>query len=124
MAPEEVLLPGVFGSHQLLTIAERDFMEKDDLIVPIGSAPEPAVGLSIVDIGRTDEDHYLESYWQWLHPLYPVIDRTSFRPQHAPPLLKAAMLALGAQALHDAKDKMSARVLHERCLKVLKKVSI
>lgn len=113
----EIMLPGAFGSKQWLTVAQRDFGEMADLIVP-AETPQDAVMSSSIE----NEDRYIDAYWQWIHPLYPIVHRKSFNLTGATPLLKAAMLALGAQALTDAIDKTNARILHEKCIKVLKKV--
>ena len=108
----------------LQTLPEcRDLMESSELAVS-GSGLEDAS--SFLDIGQselTGEDRCLASFWHWVHPLYPVIHKPSFDFQTASPLLKAAVIALGAQAFDDASDKKHAKVVHERCLKVLKKVS-
>lgn len=119
---EQVLLPGTLGSSQILTAAERDLMEKDELVVPQGSPRDSLVDLSINESTHTNEDRYLGAYWLWVHPLWPVVHRPTFNLHEASPLLRAGMLALGAHAIGDSLDKTNARIVHERCIKVLKKV--
>lgn len=115
------------GEHcemiDLQTLPEcRDLMESSELLVPWDGP-----GFSSLDIednaNQTHEDRCLDSYWRWIHPLYPVIHKPSFSLENASPLLRAAMIALGAQASIDVSDKKYAKVVHERCLKILKKVS-
>lgn len=119
---DQVLLPGAFGSCRMLTAADRDMMERDALIVPSASRHDSLVEVNVSEPVYTNEDRYLGAYWLWVHPLYPVVHRPSFSLGDASPLLKAAMLALGAHALGDAVDKTNGRIVHERCMKVLKKV--
>lgn len=120
---DQVLLPGPFGSSQVLTAAERDLIEKDDLTVPASRPHDALVDVSLNEATYTNDDRYLGSYWLWVHSLYPVVHKPSFNLQEASPLLRAGMLALGAHALGDSVDKTNARIVHERCTKVLKKVS-
>lgn len=120
---DHVLLPGAFGSSRLLTADDRDAMERDDLVIPCSSRHDSLVDLSIAEPAYSNEERYLGAYWLWVHQLYPVVHRPSFNLHDASPLLKAAMLALGAHALGDSLDKTNARIVHERCVKVLKRVS-
>lgn len=120
--PDQVLLPAAFGSSRMLTASDRDLMEQDDLIIPSDTRHD-SLDITANGPAYTSEDRYLGAYWLWVHPLYPVVHRPSFRLHDASPLLKAAMLALGAHALGDPLDKTNARYVHERCMKVLKKVS-
>ena len=101
----------------------RDFMEQGELIVPTSSPQGTPFDLSLEESTSADQERYLTAYWSWVHPFFPVIHRPSFSLQHASPLLRAAVLALGAHALGDATNKTNGRIAHERCLKVLKKVS-
>lgn len=119
---EQVVLPGTYSSSQMLTAADRDLMEKDDLIVLPTARHDSMVDLNTNEPPYTNEERYLGAYWLWVHPLYPVVHRSSFSLDDSSPLLRVAMLALGAHALGDALDKTHARIVHERCMKVLKKV--
>lgn len=107
----------------LQTLPEcRDLMESSELSVSWSGLENASSFLEIEEPDLTNEDRYLASYWHWVHPLYPVIHKPSFDFRTASPLLKAAVIALGAQAFDDPSDKKHAKVIHERCLKVLKKV--
>lgn len=106
---------------QLLSPDYRDFMEQHELVVPTGTPPL-SIEQSVDEQTFSSEDRYLEAYWRWIHPFFPVIHRPTFQLRNASPLLRAAVLALGAQALDNASDKKNARITHERCMKVLKKV--
>lgn len=68
------------------------------------------------------ESSYVEAYWAGIHDSFPVLHRPTFQPISASPLLRAAVVALGAQCLGGREDLMTAKDLHERCLKILKKV--
>ncbi|KAK3709086.1 hypothetical protein LTR37_011065 [Vermiconidia calcicola] len=120
MADQQILL-GTFGSSGVLTPEDRDFMETDDLVVPSNTSQGSSLDFSLDDSTYTNEERYLSAYWHWVHAYYPVVHRPTFSIQNVSPLLRAAMLALGAQALGDAADKGNARIMHERCTKVLKK---
>ena len=99
-------------------------MEGDDLTIPTRSPRGSSIDISLDENVYTNEERYLGSYWLWIHPFFPVVHRPTFKLRNASPLLKAAMLALGAHALGDAEDKRNARTVHERCTKVIKKVRI
>lgn len=63
--------------------------------------------------------NYLDNYWRLFHPSYPIIHKPTFDSVGGSPILKAAMLAIGAQYTDDAAAKAKSRTLHERCLKLL-----
>jgi hypothetical protein len=111
-----------FNTQRTLTPEDRDFMEHDDLLVPAPSPRGSTVDFSFDEIDYTNDQRYLGAYWRCIHPLFPVVHRPSFILPNASPLLRAAMLALGAHALPDTGDKRNARIVHERCVKVIKKV--
>ena len=98
-------------------------MEHSQLLIPTGTPPGSSFELTLDETTYTNEQRYLNAYWVAVHPFAPVVHRPSFVLEHASPLLKAAMLALGANALGDASDKTNAKIVHEKCMKVLKKVS-
>lgn len=121
---EQVLLPDAFGSSRMMTAAQRDENEREELLIPSSGSPhDSVVEFNVNEPIYTNENRYLGAYWLWVHPQYPVVHRPSFGLYEASPLLKAAMVALGAHAMGGASDKTNARVVHERCIKVLKKVS-
>lgn len=94
-------------------------MEQPDLVL-FGNTQQE----SSFDDGASlpDEQRYLDAYWESLHELYPVLCKPKFEDEPTSPLLHAAMLALGGQVSGDRSDLSNARTLHEKCLKVLKKV--
>lgn len=65
-----------------------------------------------------------QSYFAWIHDQIPIIHKPSFfdNPEQNSPLLLAAVMALGGQALGRHSDNAGAQVLHEQCVKVLKRV--
>ena len=119
-APSYVPTRGVYDSSaQVMTAETRDFMEVDDLAMP-------GTGLNISLDGQSIEtlDRYASAYWAEVHPLFPIIHRPTFLLPECSPLLRAAILALGGQALRDRTDVTHARLLHEKCVKVLRKVGL
>ncbi|KAL9066737.1 MAG: hypothetical protein Q9157_007032, partial [Trypethelium eluteriae] len=79
--------------------AELGFQQEDDMVIT----------------------QYLNQYWELSHPQYPILHRPSFVLSSVPPILKAAILAIGSQFSLDWNEKQYSRKLHEQCLKVLAK---
>lgn len=67
-------------------------------------------------------ERYLEAYWTWVHPTYPIIDQTNI--ENTSPLFWASILALGAHMLKIPADMKYAGTIHERCIKDLEKLDI
>jgi hypothetical protein len=108
------------GSVRMMSAEERDMSETDDLVIPT----TPPSSSSDLTLDTTNDYRYLAAYWSWIHPLFPIVHKPSFDLEHSSPLLKAAMLALGAHMLRNSTDMGNARIIHERCTKVLKKRNI
>jgi hypothetical protein len=121
MAHQHISL-GTFDTQRLLTPDDRDLMEHAELLIPAPSPHGSSVDFGLDELDYTNDQRYLGAYWRWIHPFFPVVHRPSFVLPNASPLLRAAMLALGAHALTDTADKRNARIIHERCVKVVKKV--
>jgi hypothetical protein len=68
-------------------------------------------------------EHYLNNFWRLFHPTFPVVHRSSFKSMSPPPMLHAAMIALGGQYSTDMSVKRKSRILHDRCIKLLERVS-
>ncbi|QIW99913.1 hypothetical protein AMS68_005431 [Peltaster fructicola] len=100
---------------------ERDLLEQMDLQTPTASMQAPDFGPNIALSVYDREERYLNAFWQVVHPLWPVVHRPTFDVLTTSPLLKAAMISLGAQSIGDVNDFSNARILHERCIKVLRK---
>ncbi|KAK5127240.1 hypothetical protein LTR85_008602 [Meristemomyces frigidus] len=113
------------GSVRILTAEERDNMEFGDLSIP-ASLPQDSGALADTfdGITATNEQRYLGAYWMWIHPLHPMVHKPTFDLEAASPLLRASMLALGAHMLQNSMDMENARILHERCMKILKRRTI
>lgn len=101
----------------------RDLTEQPELAVHMTSPETSSMSLPFDEPAYTNEYRYIEAYWNNIHPYFPIVHRPSFNPHTASPLLKASMIALGAQSPGVATDRTNARLVHERCIKVLKKVS-
>ncbi|OQN97138.1 hypothetical protein B0A48_17235 [Cryoendolithus antarcticus] len=71
-----------------------------------------------------NEERYLGAYWQNVHPIWPVVCKASFDPMTSSPLLRAAVVALGAQSIGLREDFQNAKTVHERCSKVIKQRTI
>lgn len=107
------------GMSGLLPAEARDVTESQDL----ASAFQSITIEDFVDGSAfSREEFYLESYWTWVHDLFPVIHRPTLHLPTASPLLRAAILALGAQALGGRDHLSNARNLHERSMKIVTKV--
>lgn len=103
--------------------AQRDLEEQAELEMTQFASFELSVDDGTDHTNMYPYAHYVDSYWSLVHELYPVLHRPTFDISLAPPLLRASILALGAQGLGQRLDLLNARALHERCIKVLKKVS-
>lgn len=112
-----------FGAQGVLTPEGRDINESNDLLIPSPSPHSSTTSFGVDEVDYTNDQRYLGAYWRWIHPLFPVVHRPSFILATASPLLRASMLALGAHALSENADKRNARIIHERCVKVVKRVS-
>ena len=111
-----------FDTQQLLTPEDRDRMEFSQLLIPTPSPHSSSQDLSLDELNYSNDERYLGAYWRWIHPFYPIVHRPSFVLASASPLLRAAILALGAHALTENADKRNAKIIHERCMKVIQKV--
>lgn len=105
-----------YGQFSLRTTEQRDADEAGDLFQdePYGMAQLAHTYLS---------EHYLNNYWRLFHPAFPIIHRPTFGSANSSPMLHAAMIAVDGQYSNDTNTKHSARKLHDRCIKVLDKVS-
>ncbi|KAF7188630.1 Zinc finger protein [Pseudocercospora fuligena] len=109
------------GMSGLLPAEARDVTELQDL----ASAFHNITIEDFVDGSAfSREEFYLEAYWTWIHDLIPVVHRGTLHLPTASPLLRAAILALGAQALGGRDHLFNARNLHERSLKILTKRTV
>ncbi|KAF2732303.1 hypothetical protein EJ04DRAFT_525440 [Polyplosphaeria fusca] len=78
--------------------------------------PEQSFGMGLADY---PSEQYLDNFWR-LFP-FPVVHRATSRGINESPMLRAAMIAIGAQYSNDACAKRKARILHDRCMKLLDK---
>lgn len=110
----------VDGSVRMTTAEVRDNMEFGDLLVP-STMPQDSSSETLAGLSFTNEQRYLGAYWTWLHDIYPLVHKPTFNLDAASPLLRASMLALGAHMLQNSTDMDNARIIHERCAKILKR---
>lgn len=115
------------GSSRMMSVEQRDVMEKRELQVLTAltaSSPATLLNLPMEASTLSNDRRYLDAYWKWVHPLYPIIHKPTFDIFSASPLLQAAMLQLGAHMLRNSVDMGNARIMHDRCIKVIKKRDI
>lgn len=110
------------GNGTALLPAYRDFLEQDELVTPT-SAPHN-FGARQLHHHLDNEQRYLEAYWRLVHPIWPIIHRPTFDVSYTSPLLRSAMLTMGACMTGDQVDAANACILHKRCLKVIKKRTV
>lgn len=107
------------GRFDSISADTRDSVEQRDYVLPrlLQSITESTDMAEMINRQR-----YLRSYWATVHRQYPVIHKPTFTCETASPLLRTAILALGAQALGDPTALSYAKIWHEKCLKVLSSV--
>jgi hypothetical protein len=96
----------------------RDLLEQDQLVTPT-SAPQN-IGVRQYHHRVDNEQRYLDAYWRLVHPTWPILHRPTFDLSYTSPLLRSAMLTLGACNTGHQVDSGNACILHKRCLKVIK----
>jgi hypothetical protein len=107
-----------FQPVQTFAAAARDRLELTALTIP-----GTDLDLNLDFLVAPTQQRYVAAYWADIHPLFPVLHRDTFESSPPSPLLKTAVMALGAQSLGEIKDSLDSRILHERCVKVLRRVS-
>lgn len=113
---------GSFGMDTELLPEHRDLLEQDQLVTPT-SAPQN-FGVHQYHHRVDNEQRYLDAYWRLVHPAWSVIHKPTFDVSYASPLLRSAMLTLGACYTGNQIDSANACILHKRCLKVIKSRTI
>jgi hypothetical protein len=96
----------------------RDLLEQDQLVTPT-SVPQN-IGVRQFHHRIDNEQRYLDAYWRLVHPTWPILHRPTFDMSYTSPLLRSAMLTLGACNTGHQIDSGNACILHKRCLKVIK----
>lgn len=100
----------------------RDLLEQDELVTPT-SVPQN-FGARQYHHRIDNEQRYLVSYWRSVHPIWPIVHRPTFDLTYTSPLLRSAMLTLGACHTGHQVDSANACILQKRCLKVIKNRTI
>lgn len=101
---------------------QRDRIENGDLAIPVDGLS--SIATSNGNDCPTDEQRYLDAYWDSVQPLWPVLHKRDLDVHAASPLLKASILALGAHSTGNRRDLQNGRILYDRCIKVLQKRTI
>ncbi|KAF2502752.1 hypothetical protein BU16DRAFT_554794 [Lophium mytilinum] len=107
--PAPADMPGFLMYPTQKTTAQRDGEEQQFLF------PEQLLGMA--DTYQFQIEQYLDNYWRLFHPSFPVIHKPTFVDES--PLLRAAMIAIGAQYTDDSGAKAKSRLLHDKCVKLL-----
>lgn len=107
--------PPLQARRRFMTLQERDEIESTKLL-----------SLEKLESGRLsfhrNDELYLASYKDRVHPLFPILSQMALTCLHASPLLKAAVLALGSQSLNDVHQRKNAKQMHEFCTECLHQV--
>lgn len=103
---------GPFGPKSMM---QRDEEEQAYLF------PEQSYGMGQLATNYPFEQ-YFDNYWRLFHPYLSLVHRATFDRMNASAMLRAAMIAIGAQYELDSGAKKMSRDLHDRCLKLLEKV--
>ncbi|WEW60434.1 hypothetical protein PRK78_005920 [Emydomyces testavorans] len=112
--PQTVAVPGPLSS--------LDGVEWFALRRELTSAPGVISGndgMAIIDLAKWQD--CLECYWQYFHPLFPIIHRSSFFATKPSPLLAGAMVAIGSQYDCRPNSREYSLALLEACQKILSK---
>lgn len=109
-APPDPMSSYMMFPNPLKTVQQRDEEERVILF------PEQSFGMGT---DTYQYAQYLDNYWRLFHPSFPIIHKPTFRGATESPMLKAAILAIGAQYTDDAAAKAKSRSLYDRCLKLL-----
>ena len=102
----------------------RDLLEQDELVTPTHAPQAANFGLNQYHHRTDNEQRYLDAFWRCAHPAWPILHKPTFDPTRAPPLLRAAMVTIGAHSTGHPIDSGNACILHKRCLKVIRKRTI
>ena len=97
------------------TMAQRDEDEAAYLF------PEQSYGMSLP---LSPYEQYLDNYWKYFHSFFPVIHPGTFDNHSTSPMLRAAMIAIGAQYSNDPSAKRQSQILTDRCSKLFDKVCL
>lgn len=113
------------GTSHPIPLSELDGHEWAALRRVLFTAAGVAVDRSgVVDASTLNIEDYLDCYWRHFSPLFPVIHRPTFCVNTPPPpLLSAAMVAIGAQFSTRPQAKNYSTFMHEACMKLLTTVS-
>lgn len=106
-----------YGSFGLKSMVQRDEEERAILF-----------GDQVYGMGPNAHtypfEQYLDFFWRLFHPTFPIIHRPTFERMSIPPLLRAAMIAIGGQYSKDQAVKRRSRLLHDKCMKLFERVKL
>jgi hypothetical protein len=106
-----------YGQYDPKTMMQRDQEEAQFLF------RDQPYGMGQV-VHTYPSEQYLNNYWRLFHPTFPVVHRSTFGSMSSSPMLCAAMLAIDGQYSNDLSVKRNSRLLHDRCIKLLRKVCV
>ncbi|KAF2458656.1 fungal-specific transcription factor domain-containing protein [Lineolata rhizophorae] len=74
---------------------------------------------SLMDGRSHNARQYFNLYWEHFHHLLPILHKPTITSEVPPPLLRAAMMVIGAQYSEDRSAKETVRPLHDACVKMI-----
>ncbi|KAI4234102.1 MAG: hypothetical protein L6R40_006867 [Gallowayella cf. fulva] len=90
---------------------------------PVSTAAVAMGKSSLLKAQNPQTQHYLDRYWEYFHPLFPIVHFPSFMSTIPQPLLAASMVVIGAQYSPRPDAKQYSASLHAECAKLLSDVS-
>ncbi|KAI9718654.1 MAG: hypothetical protein M1828_006662 [Chrysothrix sp. TS-e1954] len=104
-----------------MSFSDQDAFEEHSITSALSSIPHlPRFDDGRVYLGHFEE-RYLSAFWQYFDPIFSIIHKPTFDAGGSSELVKALMVAIGAQYLDDECAKLVSRTLRETCLKLLSK---
>jgi hypothetical protein len=119
-----ISMPYTWASSEKMPQAPLAYMQRDEEEAAFLFRDQPyGMGLPAHTF---PSEQFLNNYWRLFHPTFPVVHRFSFEnmSSSSSPLLRAAMIAIDGQYSSDMSTKKTSRVIHDRCIKLLAKVSV
>jgi len=117
-------LGDAYGVDLNMMLECRDMLEQDELVTPTFAPQTANFGQNQYRHRADNEQRYLEAFWRSVHPSWPILHKPTLDPSQISPLLRAAVLTLGAHSTGHPIDSGNACILHKRCLKVIRKRTV
>lgn len=88
-------------------------------------APSASLAVSQSDLLGNESKFkvYLDCYWQYFHPLFPILHYPTITSSSPPPALAVLMVVLGAQFSSRFESKIYSTFMYESCVRLVANVS-